>query len=101
MLRDLLREKGRLVIVGGEGGGRLFGPMGRYVQAGITSLFSGQKLSALFAVEKQADLVVLAGLLESGAITPAIDRVFPLEETPDAVRHLAAARHAGKVLIAP
>ena len=101
VLRDLLREKGRLVIVGGEGGGRLFGPMGRYVQAGITSLFSGQKLSALFAVEKQADLVVLAGLLESGAITPAIDRVFPLEETPDAVRHLAAARHAGKVLIAP
>lgn len=89
------------MIVGGEGGGRTFGPIGRTLQAGMTSLFARQKLVGLFALERQADLVDLAGLLESGAITPAIDRVFPLEETPDAVRHFAQARHAGKVLIAP
>lgn len=101
VLRRLLAPKGRLVIVGGEGGGRVFGPMGRVLVAGITSPFVSQRLTGLFAAERQADLVDLAALLESRAITPMIDRVFPLDQTPDAVRHFAAARHVGKVLIAP
>ena len=47
------------------------------------------------------DLVTLAKLLASGAITPAIDRVFPLAGTPDAIRHLEAGRAASKVVAVP
>ena len=101
VLRALLSPHGTLVIVGGEGGGRLFGPMGRVLHAAALSPLVQQSLIGLFAAEQHNDLLELAALLESGAIAPAIDRVFPLEQAPDAMAHFAAARHAGKVVIVP
>ena len=100
MLRRLLTPRGTLVIVGAEGSGRVLGPLTRTLRAAIVSPFVSQRLIGLMAAEKHDDLVTLAELLASGAITPAIDRVFPLAETPDAIRHLEAGRAAGKVVVA-
>lgn len=99
MLRRLLTPRGTLVIVGAEGSGRVLGPLTRMLRAAIVSPFMSQRLIGLMAAEKHDDLVTLAELLASGAITPAIDRVFPLAETPDAIRHLEAGRAAGKVVV--
>lgn len=99
--RALLTEKGTLVVIGGEGGGRVFGLAGRALEAPLKSMFSKQKLVGLFAVENRADLAVLGQLLSSGAITTAIDRTFPLEGVPDALRHLGDGGAAGKVVIIP
>jgi len=99
--RRLLAPKGVLVIVGGEGGGRVFGLAGRSLAAPFLSMFSSQKLVGLFATESADDLAALAELLASGAITPSIDRTFSLAEAPDAIRHLAAGHPAGKVVVAP
>jgi NADPH:quinone reductase-like Zn-dependent oxidoreductase len=101
MLRRLLTPRGTLVIVGAEGSGRVLGPVTRLLRAGVTSPFVGQRLVGLMATEKHEDLVTLAELLASGAVTPAIDRTFPLAETPDAIRHLEAGRAAGKVIVVP
>ena len=38
--------------------------------------------------------------IEAGGIRPVIDRVFPFDAAPDAFRHLEAARHVGKIVIA-
>jgi NADPH:quinone reductase-like Zn-dependent oxidoreductase len=38
-------------------------------------------------------------LIENGAITPVIDRTYPLVETPDAVRYLEEGHTRGKVVI--
>lgn len=97
--RGLLSPKGVLVIVGGEGGGKVFGLAGRSIGAPFLSMFSSQKLVGLFATESQDDLVALAELLASGAITPAVDRTFSLAEAPDAIRYLAEGRAAGKVVV--
>lgn len=99
--RALLTEKGALVVVGGEGGGRVFGLAGRALAAPLKSMFSEQKLVGLFAVENRADLAFLGELLASGAITTAIDRRYPLEGVADALRHLGDGRAAGKVVILP
>lgn len=99
MLRRLLTPRGTLVIVGAEGGTRLLGSLDRSLRASVVSPFVGQKLLTLMATEKHDDMVTLAELLASGAITPAIDRVFPLAEVPDAIRHLEAGRAAGKVVV--
>jgi NADPH:quinone reductase-like Zn-dependent oxidoreductase len=32
-------------------------------------------------------------------LQPVIDRVFPFESTPEALRHLESARHFGKIVI--
>lgn len=99
MLRRLLTPHGTLVIVGAEGGTRFLGSLDRSLRAALWSPFVGQKLITLMADESADDLATLAELLASGAITPAIDRTFPLAETPDAIRHLGAGRAAGKVVV--
>jgi NADPH:quinone reductase-like Zn-dependent oxidoreductase len=41
----------------------------------------------------------LRGLLESGAITAVVDRTFPLNEVPEAIRYLREGRPVGKIVI--
>jgi NADPH:quinone reductase-like Zn-dependent oxidoreductase len=97
-LRKVLTPHGRLVIVGGEGGGRWLG-IGRQLRAAALSPFVGQTLSFFVNRENAADLVVLTGLVESGQVTPAVDRTFPLAEAPAAVTYLTDGRARGKVVV--
>ena len=57
------------------------------------------RLRGLIAKERAEDLDALTQLIESGAVTPAIDRTYPLAEAPDAIRYLADGHAAGKVVI--
>ena len=98
-LRRLLVPKGMLVIVGGEGGGKLTGGLERSLGAPLVSLFSGRKFKGLAAKETHLDLEALASLIESGSVKPAVDRVFPLAEAPAAIQYLREGRARGKVVI--
>lgn len=100
-LRALLSPTGRLVIVGAEGGGAVIGALKRNLRALALTPFIGQKLIGLIATENPDDLATLADLLESGALTAPIERVFTLAETPDAIRHLANGNACGKVVVVP
>jgi NADPH:quinone reductase-like Zn-dependent oxidoreductase len=97
-LRKALTPRGTLVIVGGEGKGRWLG-MGRQLRAAALSTFVGQKLGFFVNRENAADLVVLTGLIESGQVTPAIDRTFPLADAAAAVTYMAEGRARGKVVV--
>jgi NADPH:quinone reductase-like Zn-dependent oxidoreductase len=98
-LRRALTPRGRLIIVGGETDGRLLGGSSRQLRAQLLSLFIGQKLGTFVASEKAADLIALRDLIEAGAITPALDRIYPLAEAPAAIRHLLDGRARGKLVI--
>jgi NADPH:quinone reductase-like Zn-dependent oxidoreductase len=50
------------------------------------------------ALERQ-DLEALRALIESGQIVPAVDRTYPLSETPAAIRYVQEGRARGKVVI--
>ncbi len=54
----LLTPKGTLVLIGGEGGGKLTGGFERSLGAPFASLFSGQKFKALVAKETHLDFEV-------------------------------------------
>jgi NADPH:quinone reductase-like Zn-dependent oxidoreductase len=97
-LRRLLTPHGRLVIVGGEGGGRWLG-IGRQLRAAAWSPFVGQTLGFFVASDNAADLAELSGLVESGQVSPAVDRIFPLAEAAAAVDYVAGARARGKVVV--
>ncbi|WP_208834758.1 zinc-binding dehydrogenase [Streptomyces vinaceus] len=45
------------------------------------------------------DLRTLGELIESGALTPALDRTYPLAEVPDAIRRLRDGRVRGKIAV--
>lgn len=98
-LRQALAPRGTLVITGGEDGGRWLGGIGRNFRAQLLSLVVRQKLTAFIARQRRADLMTLRELAGSGAITPAVDRTYPLGQAAAAVRHLAEGRTRGKVVI--
>ena len=98
-LRRALTPRGRLVMVGGETGGRWLGGMDRQLRAHLLFPLVSQKLSTFIASENSADLAILRDLLESGKIKPAIDRTYPLSQTPAAIRYVQEGRARGKVVI--
>ena len=98
-LRRALTPRGTLVIVGGETGGRWLGGTDRQIRALLLSPFVGQKLGSLLNSENAADMAVLAELVVSGQVTPAIDRTFPLVDAPAAIRHMTEGRARGKSVV--
>lgn len=73
--------------------------MDRVLGASLLSPFVGQKLRMLVNSENAKDLIVLTELIESGSVTPAIDRTYPLSETPAAIRYMQDGHARGKVVI--
>ncbi len=100
-LRRALAPGGTLVIVGGEGGRGLLGGFERaMLGAPLLSLVTRQKLRGLTAFTKREDLVALTEFIEAGQLRAPLERAFPLEEAPDAIRYLHAGKVRGKVAIA-
>jgi NADPH:quinone reductase-like Zn-dependent oxidoreductase len=98
-LRRALTAHGRLVIVGGETGGRLLDGIGRQFRAALLSPFVGQRLGFFVNRENAADLRALTELADAGAVTALVDRVYPLSGTAAAVRQLIDGRVTGKVVV--
>lgn len=99
VLRRALTPRGTLVIVGGEGGGRVTGGFERSLWATLLSLFVGQRLTGLIATERGEDLEVLAGLIEAGTVKPVVDRSYALSDAPAAIRFMHEGQARGKVVI--
>jgi NADPH:quinone reductase-like Zn-dependent oxidoreductase len=101
-LRDLCRAltpTGTLVIVGGESGGRWLGGSDRQIRAKLASLVTRRRLTTFVAREDAAHLERLADLVETGQVTPVVDRSFPLAEAADAIEYLESGRTRGKIAV--
>jgi NADPH:quinone reductase-like Zn-dependent oxidoreductase len=98
-LRRALIERGTLVIVGSEVRGRWMGGFDRSLRAVALSRLVGQRLRMLSSTPRQDDLQTLRELIETGKVTPVVDRTFPLPETPEAIRHLLRGHGRGKIVI--
>lgn len=100
-LRRVLAERGTLVIVGGETGGRWLGGVGRSARAALLSPFVRQKLVMLLARERAEDFDRLRELVEQGAVTPVVGRTWALAEVPEAIRHVHGGHSTGKAVVVP
>jgi NADPH:quinone reductase-like Zn-dependent oxidoreductase len=98
-LRRALAPAGTAVLVGGEEGGSVTGGMDRQLRAVALSRFTSQRLTTCLCRERFADLERLVELIEAGKLTPCIDRTYPLDQVPEAMRHLAAGKARGKIAI--
>jgi len=100
LLRRALSPTGVAAIVGGESGtGTVFGGFERQLGAPLTSMFGGQKLRPVTARENADDLEVMTGLIDTGAVTPAVGRVYPLAEAPQAIADNHAGHARGKAVV--
>jgi NADPH:quinone reductase-like Zn-dependent oxidoreductase len=97
-LRRALTPRGTLVIVGAEDAGSWLG-IRRQLRAAALSPFGRQKLGFFISKERSQDLEELRKLLEAGRITPLVDRTFPLNQVPEAIRYLRDGRASGKIVV--
>jgi len=96
--RKVMAPRATLVIVGGSKGdwiGPLWGP----VWASMYSPFVSQQFKLLLAKMRKADLDTLAELMQSGYVTPVIDRTYPLSDVPAAIRYSEEGHARGKIII--
>lgn len=102
-LRDLRRPltpRGTLVLGGGGTRGHLLGAAALTLKAVAARPFVRQRLSLLITPAPSPEsLAALKELAEAGVLRPVIDRTYPLEEAPDAIRHLEEEHARGKLVI--
>jgi NADPH:quinone reductase-like Zn-dependent oxidoreductase len=98
-LRRALTPPGTLVIVGGEGGGRLTGGFERQIWAALLSPFVGQRLRPISSTARQEDLLVLKDAIEAGKVMPVISGTYPLAEAAKALSDADEGHGRGKVVI--
>jgi len=103
-LRRALTPTGLLLLSGGgvsrNGRPHVTGPMGLQIKAQVAARFVRHRLTTLMGMTPRAEhLAELRGLIESGKVTPAIDRTFTLAEVPAAIRYLEVEHARAKVVI--
>ena len=96
--RAILTPDGRYAAVGAVAKGRWLG-MGRQMRAVMMSPFTKQKLRMVMAGSDRDDLAKIAAMVDQGSLRPVIEQVYPFEQAPDALRHLASHRARGKVVV--
>lgn len=98
--RRVLNPRGVFVACGGGGPqtptSQLLAGM---INQMVMGWFTRQKLVGILAKKSREDLSALSELMQSGKITPVIDRRFSLNEVPEAIRYLEAGHARGKVVI--
>jgi NADPH:quinone reductase-like Zn-dependent oxidoreductase len=97
--RRVLEPDGTLVVVGGPKTGRWFGPMSHLVGTLVASLPGRRRAVPFLAKVDHATLMDLHAFLESGQVTPVIDRRYPLADAADALRYLGEGHAPAKVVL--
>ena len=97
-LRRMLLPGGVLVLVGADKRGAV-AIFGRILSALVRSRLLRQRVRFFVAKTDQKDLFFLRDLLESGQLTPRIDRTYPLSEGAEAIRYVGTGQARAKVVI--
>jgi len=96
--RSVLTADGKLVMIGGAKGNWI-APMLGPIKALMLSPFVNQELLLILAEFSQGDLNVLGDLMQSGAMTPVIDRTYSLYELPEAIAYSEEGHARGKIIV--
>src|SRR5438876_39494 len=100
--RRVLNPDGKYVLIGGGGvnESRWLGPgLTHAFKAMFLSKFVSQKMGMMLAELNHDDLAFIADLMQSGKVTPVIDRTYKLSELPQAIEYLEQGHARGKVVV--
>lgn len=97
--RRALVDSGIYISAGALHMSNWVGPFGHLGKIMLGGLGRSQTMKSMLATGSKDDLGVLGEYLESGEITPVIDRSYPLAEVGDAMAYLETMHARGKVVI--
>ncbi|MCX5173231.1 NAD(P)-dependent alcohol dehydrogenase [Streptomyces antibioticus] len=102
-LRRALTPTGTLVANGGGSPGRVFGAMGFMLRTAAVDTVVRQRLRPILpsapAGPTHDDLLAVTALIESGTLTPVVDRTYTLADTAEGVRHVERGHARGKAVV--
>lgn len=94
--RRVLTPRGTLALSSGEG---RWSGVDRILAAAILDRLSKQTLRTFLQTEDGTHLAALTAMVESGAVTPLMDRTFSLADAADAIAYQRAGHTRGKSVI--
>ena len=97
-VRRVLAPGGRYVMIGGPSG-RWIDPLPRAAGAYLLSRFGSHDMRFFISELNKKDLTILRDLMQSGKVTPVVDRRYSFGEIQSAVRYLETGRARGKVVV--
>jgi NADPH:quinone reductase-like Zn-dependent oxidoreductase len=97
--RRAMTPQGTLVLVGGPKRSKWLGPLTDFAKVAVAARFGHQTLVTMLAKNSRDDLAVMAELMESGKVTPVVERIYPLAEVPAALSYLGEGHAQGKIVI--
>ncbi|MBG0831493.1 NAD(P)-dependent alcohol dehydrogenase [Planomonospora sp. ID67723] len=92
-IRRVLEPTG-VFVEGAPSKGQWIGPV-----LGIVKVMVTPRTTFFLSHPSADDLTVMSELIESGKVTPVIDRTYSLDETAEAVRYLERGHARGKVVV--
>jgi NADPH:quinone reductase-like Zn-dependent oxidoreductase len=99
--RRALVRKGTYVVVGGPGG-QWLRPVPHMVSALASGPFVSQRMrlaDVIACKENRRNLVTLTDLIENGQVMPVVDRCFPFEDIPAAIKYQEEGHVPGKLVV--
>src|SRR5947199_1822012 len=100
--RRVLTPNGICVLAGIGGAGihpETWGRIGGTFKADLLSRFGNQKFVRYTTTTNKEDLKLLGDLMQTGKLTPVIDRTYKLSETAEAMRYFEQGHARGKVVL--
>ena len=97
-LRRVLNPDGRVIAIGAKMSTKGLGPIGHLIGLKLGSI-GRQKVIFFVAKIEKADLETMRDLIESGAVTPMVERAYPLEEAAAALAYLGEGHARGKIVL--
>jgi NADPH:quinone reductase-like Zn-dependent oxidoreductase len=92
--KRMLKKGGRYIMVGGS-----LSQIFSSLMFGWFFSFGSKKMGSLAAKSNSNDLTFIVKLAGEGKIKPVIERVYPLEKTPEAIEYLSRGHASGKIVI--
>jgi NADPH:quinone reductase-like Zn-dependent oxidoreductase len=98
-LRRILGPDGTYVLIGAPITNPVTGPFGRIARQWLASRLGGPKFVFFIGSFNKADMEVLRGLLDSGAVQPVIERVYPFDRLVDALEYMGEGHARAKLVV--
>jgi NADPH:quinone reductase-like Zn-dependent oxidoreductase len=97
--RRVLNPNGVYVMIGAANLGNWFGFMVNPIEGWLVAPFGKQSFGMMGAHLAREDLLQLAVLMQSGKVTPVLDRRYPLSDAAEALRYVEKGHARGKVVL--
>ncbi len=93
--KRVLKPSGKVIPIGGPP------KMSRVLGLHLRAMFSSYQSAPFVSYPNHEDLKLLGEWMEQEALTPVIDKVYPLHDTPNAFAYLGTGHARAKVVIVP